>query len=190
MAYRTWEDIRDSIAARLVRQTSHDVAWWNARVGEQPEIADEAALRAWLTAQGVTGYQQMLLVMERFGYPDFLLASAGELIDGQYAGREALRPILDAVLIEAAAFGDVDVQARKTYTTLLTPRRTFAAVRPTTKTRVDLALRIDGETPGGRLLDGSTTAGGGVNLRVPLASPDDFDDEAIGLLHRAYQANL
>jgi len=25
----------------------------------------------------------MLLVMERFGYPDFLLASADELIDGQ-----------------------------------------------------------------------------------------------------------
>jgi len=30
---------------------------------------------------------------------------------------------------------------------VLTPRRTFAAVRPTTKTRVDLGLRIDGARP-------------------------------------------
>ena len=40
--------------------------------------------------------------MERFGYPDFFLSSADELIDGQYADRPQLRPIFDA-LIEAAA---------------------------------------------------------------------------------------
>jgi len=75
-------------------------------------------------------------------------------------------------------------------TTLPTPRRTFAAVRPTTKTGVDLGLRIDGATPGGRLLDGSNTAGGGINLRVPLSSIDDLDDEAVSMLSRAYHANL
>jgi hypothetical protein len=29
----------------------------------------------------VTGYAQQLLVMERFGYPDFLTVTADELID-------------------------------------------------------------------------------------------------------------
>lgn len=82
------------------------------------------------------------------------------------------------------------MQARKTYTTLLTPRRTFAAVRPTTKTRVDLGLRIDGIAPGGRLLDGRHTAGGSVNLRLPLSCVEDLDDEAVDLLRRAYHANL
>jgi hypothetical protein len=62
-------------------------------------------------------------------------------------------------------------------------------VRPTTKTRVDLGLRIDGAEPGGRLLDGRTIAGGTVNLRVALSSVDDLDDEAVGLLRRAYDAN-
>jgi hypothetical protein len=81
-------------------------------------------------------------------------------------------------------------RARKTYTSLYTPRRAFAAVRPTTKTRVDLGLRIDGVAPGGRLLDGSRTAGGSVNVRVPLATIDDLDDEAADLLRRAYHANL
>ena len=182
--------MRTSIAERLLRQTGHDVAWWNETIRAQDGVADEASLRAWLSGQEVTGYQQMLLVMETFGYPQFLLASADELIDGQYADREALRPILDAVLAAAASLGEVDVQARKTYTTLLTPRRTFAAVRPTTKIRVDLGLRLDGVAPGGRLLDGRNTAGGSVNLRLPLATVDDLDDEAIELLRRAYRTNL
>ena len=186
---RTWEEMRTSIAERLVRQTGRDVAWWNARVAAERGGDDEPALRRWLTENGVTGYQQMLLVMERFGYPEYLLASADALLDGQYRDRPHLRPILDAVTALAGTFGPVDVQARKTYTTLLTSRRTFAAVRPTTKTRVDLVLRLDGVEPGGRLLDGRNSAGGGLNLRIPLQAVDDLDDEAAEWLQRAYNAN-
>lgn len=190
MTARSWEDMRTRIAAQLLRQTGHDVAWWNGAVADQAGLADESALRAWLTGRGVTGYPQGLLVMERFGYPDFLLATADELIEAQYADRPELRPILDAVVALASSFGEVDVQARKTYASLYTPRRAFAAVRPTTKTRVDLGLRIDGVEPGGRLLDGSRTAGGSVNLRLPLASVDDLDEEAAAWLGRAHHANL
>jgi hypothetical protein len=182
--------MRTSITERLLRQTGHDVTWWNGQIAEQGGLGDEAALRAWLRERGVTGYQQMLLVLETFGYPDYLLASAGDLIEAQYADRQALRPVFEAVLAAAATLGDIEVQARKTYTTLLTPRRTFAAVRPTTKTRVDVGLRIDGAEPGGRLLDGRNTAGGTVNLRLALSSVEDLDDEAVGLLRRAYEANV
>src|SRR5258708_38171324 len=63
------------------------------------------------------------------------------------------------------------------------------AARPTTKTRVDLGLRIDGAEPGGRLLDGRTIAGGTVNIRGALSAVDDLDDEAVGVLRRAYDAN-
>jgi hypothetical protein len=94
-AVRTWAEMRDSIAARLLRQTGHDVSWWNGKIAATQALGDEAALRAWLTGEGVTGYQQMLLVMERFGYPGYLLATAGELLDGQYAGRPQLRPLLE-----------------------------------------------------------------------------------------------
>jgi len=190
MAARTWAEMREQIAARLEQQTGHDVPWWNDRIAVQPGPADEGALRDWLGSEGVTGYQQMLLVMERFGYPDFLLATADELVDAQYADRPALRPILDAVVAGASTFGPVEVQARKTYTCLITPRRTFAAVRPTTRTRVDLVLRLDGVSPGGRLLDGRNSAGGGLNLRVALESVDDLDAEALALLRRAYDASL
>jgi Domain of unknown function (DUF5655) len=186
---KTWQQMREWQAQLLQQRTGETVDVWNQRVAAE-EFADEAALRVWLAERGVTGYAQTLLVMERFGYPDFLLATAEELIDGQYADRPHLRPILDAVLAAAQALGPVTVQARKTYVSLVSPRRTFAAVKATTKQRVDLGLRLDGQAPGGRLLDGSRLTGGSVNLRIALASLADLDAEAVALLERAYQANV
>ena len=162
------EEMRTSIADRLQRQTGHDVASWNARIAAQPGLDDEVSLRRWLTKEGVTGYQQMPLVWERFGYPDYLLASAEDLLAAQYADRPQLRAILDAIVAVSQSFGTVEVQARKTYTTLLTPRRTFAAVRPTATTRVDLVLRLEGVEPGGRLQDGRNTGGGGTQPAAAL----------------------
>ena len=97
---RTWLEMRGRIEKILERRTGEGIAVWVSRIAELGEI-DEVRLRAWLTQQGVTGYPQMVLVMERFGYPDFLLASADELIDGQYTDRPLLRPILDELLVRA-----------------------------------------------------------------------------------------
>src|SRR5690348_5210117 len=94
---RSWRHMWEMSARLLKVRTGEDVETWNRRVSER-NPADEAELREWLTEQGVTGYAQSLLVMERFGYPDFLTASAEELIDGQYKDREQLRPIFDAII--------------------------------------------------------------------------------------------
>src|SRR3954466_4418134 len=98
----------------LIERTGSGLEEWNARVLASG-LSDEKSLRAWLSEQGVTGYPAMLLVMERFGYPDYLQATADELIEGQYADRENLRPILDAIFALLPGIGDVEVQARKTY---------------------------------------------------------------------------
>jgi hypothetical protein len=139
---RNWQSMRDLSARLLLERTGEDVDTWNQRIQNEP-IEDEKQLRAWLTERGVTGYAQSLLVMERFGYPHFLLATADELIEGQYADRPQLRPIYDAIVALAAGLGDVTIQARKTYVSLVSPRRTFARVQPTTKSRVDLGLRLE-----------------------------------------------
>jgi hypothetical protein len=73
--------------------------------------------------------------------PRLLSPEAIQLIDGQYADRPHLRPILDAVLAALPSLGPVTVEARQTLVSLVTPRRTFAVVQATTKTRVDLGLR-------------------------------------------------
>lgn len=182
--------MRTTIEAILERRTGAGVAEWNARVRASGADADEPSLRAWLTAQGVTGYPQMLMVMERFGYPDYLTATAGELIDGQYADRPALRPILDQVVMLAESFGSVAVQARKGYVALVTPRRTFAVVQATTRSRVDLGLRLTPERRPDRLLPAPSVGNDAITARIPLSSADDLDDEAAELLELAYRESL
>jgi len=179
----------DWVRGLLLKRTGEDLAAWNARVAAE-DFPDEASLRAWLETQGVTGYPQMLLVMERFGYPDYLRATPDELVDGQYRDRPALRPILDALVALASVIGEVEVQNRKTYVTLITPRRTFASIEPTTKSRVDLGLRLPkDQRPTGRLLAATSMGQSAVTHRIGLATLDDLDGEVEQWLKRTYEAN-
>lgn len=181
---RDWQSMNQMSARLLKERTGADVNAWKERMAQET-FQDEAQLRAWLAGQGVTGYAQSLLVMERFGYPDFMLASADELIAGQYADRPQLRPILDAVLAAAMSLGPVIIQARKTYISLRTDRRTFARVQPTTRQRVDLALRLEGLEPGGRLQPSKINES--TPWQISLTAPEDVDAEVLDWLLRAYE---
>jgi hypothetical protein len=183
---RDWQRNRDMWVGVLERQTGEGVDVWKRRIGKQ-RIADERGLRAWLTKQGVTGYAQSLLVMERFGYPDFVLATADQLIAQQYADRPNLRPIYDAIVAAATRCGDVIIQARKTYVSLVTPRRTFARVQPTTRTRIDLGLRLDKRRPGGRLQPSKIHET--MRLQVGVTTVDEVDSEVKKWLQQAYAEN-
>lgn len=183
-----WNPMWRAAAQRLERQTGEDLAAWNARVLASG-AEDEPALRSWLAGQGVTGYQQTLLVFERLGYPGFLTASSEELVAGQFADRPQLRPILDAVLAAVESWPDLDFQARKTYVTLVTPRRTFALLAATTKKAFDVGLRWPGHAPGGRLLGPSPLSSAGLTVRFRLTAPEEVDDEVVAALRDAWQAN-
>jgi hypothetical protein len=181
-----WNRNRDMWVRVLEKQTGHGLDHWNELVRKQ-NVKDEKSLRTWLKGQGITGYAEGLLVMERFGYPDFLTASADELIERQYADRPHLRPIYDAIVQAVLSLGEVNIQTRKTYVSLLTPRRTFARVQPTTKQRVDLGLRLADQKPGGRLQP--STIQETMKLQIGLTSVEDVDDEVLAWLRQAYDEN-
>lgn len=183
-----WREMVDWSVALLRRGTGEGVPEWNRRVLSSG-LDNECDLRVWLREQGVTGYPQMLLVMERFGYPDLLSASSDELVDAQYADRPELRPILDRLLAEAALLGPMRVQARKTYVALVSPRRTFAIVKASTRIRVDLGLRLAGHEPTGRLEPAGSLGNDTITLRIGIGSADDIDDDTLTRLRQAYIAN-
>jgi len=189
-APKSWQEMREWCARLLESRTGQDVAAWNERIAaDAPQNrADEPALRKWLSAQGVTGYAQALLVWETLGYPEFLVADADELIARQYADRPHLRPIFDAVLAALPALpGPVTVQARGTLVSMVSPRRTFAVLKPTTKSRVDLGLRLDTTPPGGRIRPARDL--GQATVRIPLMTPGEVDDEVRAWLTKAYDEN-
>jgi hypothetical protein len=73
------------------------------------------------------------------------------------------------------------------YVSLRTSRRTFARVQATTKQRVDLALRLEGQKPSGRLQPSSIHAS--TPLQISLTTSDDVDAEVLGWLQKAYDQN-
>jgi hypothetical protein len=183
---RDWSRLTDKSARLLKQRTGDDVKTWNQRIKRQ-RFSSHAKLRAWLTEQGVTGYPQDLLVMERFGYPKFMKDTATELIDAQYADRPQLRPIYDAIIRAANQLGDVAIQARKGYVSLVSPRRTFARVRAITKDRIDLGLRIAGQKPVGRLKPSRLHET--MKIQIELSSPKEVDAELRAWLRKAYDEN-
>ena len=182
----------DADAIRRVRQVSEKTTLSTAQLAlareygfpSWPRLKDEAERR-----RASAGEAAQADEAAQARYPDYLTAEAGELIEGQYADRPQLRPILDAVLALLPALGPATVQARRTIVSLVCPRRTFAVVRATTKDRVDLGLRLDDAEPGGRLQSAKGIGGGGATVRIALRRPEDIDDEARGLMRRAYQEN-
>jgi hypothetical protein len=189
-APKSWQEMREWCARLLQARTGQDVAAWNERIaaGTPANRAYEPTLRKWLSAEGVTGYAQALLVWETFGYPGFLVADAEDLIDRQYADRPHLRPVFDAVLAALPALpGPVTVQARGTLVSLVSPRRTFAVLKPTTKSRVDLGLRLDTTQAQGRIQPARDL--GQATVRIPLTTPAEVDDEVRAWLTKAYDEN-
>lgn len=186
---RSWQEMRQWQMEMLESKTGQKLETWNDRVAEI-DPRNEQALRAWLNEQGVTGYSQMLLVHECFGYPDFFTKTVQELVDTQFADRQQLREIYDTLMSRLSDIGDVVVQARKTFTGLQTQRRTFAVLAPVTKNRLDLGLRWEQAPTSSRLLPPGSRLGSSVTTRVGLHTVDDLDDELMDWLGQAYRSNL
>jgi hypothetical protein len=126
-------------------------------------------------------------MVERFGYPDDLVVIGEELVDGQYMDRPALRPVYDRLIEAATAQGDVAVQPRKTHVSLFSPLRMFARIETPSPDRIDVYLRLEGVSPGGRLV--SSNAYENLPYRIPVHTLLDLDAEFLGWLEQAYVEN-
>jgi hypothetical protein len=185
---RTWQGMVDSNQALLQRKTGHDVRFWADRA-RAAGMQNDAQLRDWMREEhGITGYAQYAVSWELFGYPDFMLRDADELIDAQYAGHPGLRPIADALLAWAAATEGVEIQMRKGYVSLHSPRRKFAQVTRATNTAVDLTLRLD-IPAGGRVDAIKVRADDPFDRRVRLTAADQVDEDILDVLATALVQN-
>lgn len=183
---RDWKHARAKWVGVLEKRTGVSLAAWNARVKKEAP-STRSGVTAWLSEQGVEGYGRTILLMERFGYPEWLTAGADELVDAQYEGKPNLRKVYDRVIKAVSRFKGVAVQTRKTYISLVTPRRTFARVQAG-KDHVKIALRLEGRRPGGRLQ--RSRVHDEMPVEIAIENVKQIDAEAIALLREAYEESL
>ena len=139
---------------------------------------------AFLKAEHALTHGFANLIVAQHRARDSGLASAGDLVDAQYAGaKSALRLIYDRLVEAAGGFGaDVEVVPKKTGVSLRR-RKQFAVVEAPSATRIQLGLNLRGVAPTDRLRE----AGGMCTHRVDLRTPDEVDGELVDWLRKAYE---
>lgn len=112
--------------------------------------------------------------------------SEEDLITTQYKGKEALLPIYEKLIDEIKAFGnDIEIVPKKASVSLITKKQ-FALIQPSTKTRVDLGIKIKDRDASGRL-ETSGPFGAMCTHRVQITEVSQVDEEVIGYLKEAYE---
>jgi predicted transport protein len=112
--------------------------------------------------------------------------AADDLVTQQYAGdKAALRPIYDALIAAMQKFGkDVEIAPKKAYVSVRRSKQ-FAIVQPSTKTRIDVGINLQGVNAVGRL-EKSGSFNAMVSHRVRIETKADVDKELIAWLKEAY----
>ena len=111
--------------------------------------------------------------------------SADDLVTNQYAGKEILFPIYEKLLSVVKDFGnDVTVTPKKTSVSVIRKRQ-FVLIKPATKTRIDLGLKLPEKATTDRL-GNSGPFGTMCTHRVQITSEKDIDQELIGWMKEAY----
>lgn len=116
------------------------------------------------------------------------LPSGEALVDWHFSGdKTALRPIFERVREIIKNLGaDVRVEPRQSY--IAFGRRVhFALVVPSTRSRLDLGLRLLGVESGARLQPAGSFGSGSVTHRVALTDPEQVDQELRSWLLAAYK---
>lgn len=108
------------------------------------------------------------------------------LLEQQYTGaKAAMRPIYDRLLQEIMTFGDdIQVVPMLAYVSLRRNKQ-FACLKPATKTRMDVGIKLKGVAPTERLTEGGFN--GMVSHLVKVTEIGEIDDELIAWLRQAYE---
>ena len=96
---------------------------------------------------------------------------------------------LGKLIDEISGFGkDLKITPKKTSVSLIRKHQ-FALIKPATKTRIDLGLKIKGQEPIGRLGD-SGPFGTMCTHRIQLSSIEEIDREVIQWIKKAYDLSV
>jgi len=131
-----------------------------------------------------------------YGFANFVAFKVRELQEGliddkdlilnQYKGKESMKPIYEKLISIIEKFGnDVKISPKKESVSLKR-RWQFALIKPATKTRIDLGLKLKGQPITDRL-ESSGPFGTMCSHRVRVSSIEEIDDQLVAWLQEAYE---
>ena len=130
-----------------------------------------------------------------YGYANFVALKARksdagsiddtDLIANQYKGKENLKPIFDQLESAIKKIGsDITITPKKDSVSFIRKRQ-FTLIKPATKTRIDLGLKLKGKPITDRL-ENSGPFGAMCTHRVKISESDEIDSELLEWIKEAY----
>ncbi|GAA0859891.1 DUF5655 domain-containing protein [Aliiglaciecola litoralis] len=169
----------------LVDKTGKTLSQWKAILAKQP-FKKHGEYMAYLKGEcGLThGFANFITL--KFREADAGSADPQQLVTEQYQGKESLKPIYDYLDKYLRSLGDdVDVAPKKAAVSYKVKRQ-FALVQPSTKTRIDLGLKLN-DVPHEGKLETSGPFGTMCTHRVQLNEIADVDEQVLAWIKTAYQ---
>lgn len=112
-----------------------------------------------------------------------------DLVENQYKGKEGLFPIYEKLIATVGSLGnDVTITPKKGSVSIIRKRQ-FALIKPATKTRIDLGLKLK-DKPITDRLGNSGPFGTMCTHRVQIHSTAEVDEQLVGWLKEAYQKSV
>ncbi len=187
MAYRDDPQVQTMIA-NMPAKTGKSLDEWRAVLAASGLAKHGDLLKLLEGEHGVThGFANTIAHLYREDSAPTPPPAGDDLVEAQYANKPNLRPIHDALVVAARAFGpDVEVSPKKGSVSLRRKKQ-FALIQPTTKTRVDLGIQLKGHPPEGKLESGELWKGM-CSHRIQLTREADVDAEVLDWMRRAYEA--
>jgi len=169
----------------MPEKTGKKLEEWLQILGKANIEKHSMAVRFLKTEYGVThGFANTIVTLSKEA-PH----SSEDLVSNQYSGKELLKPIYEILLSAIKNLGDDIVITTKKGSVSFIRKKQFVLIKPATKTRIDLGLKLKGVEVQGRL-EGSGPFGTMCTHRIQLKSITDVDEEVIKWLSKAYETSI
>ena len=173
------EELAQAMIDNLPEKTGKSLSEWQTLVSSSPAVKHGEIMKLLKGEHGITHGFANLIAQKCIGNMD---VSADDLVANQYKGKEALKPIHDAIVAYVTSYGDeLEISPKKTSVSLRRKKQ-FALIQPSTKTRIDLGLNLKGAEPTGRL----EAKSGMCTHKIKLTGAEDFDSEVKAWLDQAF----
>ncbi len=169
----------------LLEKTGHDLNHW-IKIVTASKIEKHKAIIDFLKSEHGFTYGFANFVAHKAKASDAASIDDSDLLTNQYKGKEALRPIYDKLLAIIAILGnDITITPKKSAVSIIRKKQ-FALIKPATKTRIDLGLKIK-DKPTTDRLENCGPFGTMCTHRVRLTQVEEVDAELTVWLKEAYE---
>ncbi len=165
----------------MPEKTGKSLQEWTSILREKGFAKHGEAMKFLKGEHGVThGFANTIILLSKEEK-----TSSEDLVTNQYKRKEALIPIYDTLIALVKTFGgDVVITPKKTTVSIIRKKQ-FALIKPATKTRIDLGLKLK-DKPETARLGNSGPFGTMCTHRVQLTDANEVDTELTQWLQEAY----